>query len=64
MAAISPTYLTGLSFCTSGGSLFFFLRPAPFLDIAMEPQFNYIQYDQKHFIHISKSKYVLLQDSR
>ena len=46
MAAISPTYLTGLSFCTSGGSLFFFLRPASFLDIAMEPQFNHIQYDQ------------------
>ena len=27
-------------------------------------QFNQIQYDQKHFIQISKSKYFLLQDSR
>ena len=30
----------------------------------MDPQFNQIQYDQKHFIQISKSKYFLLQDSR
>ena len=56
--------ITGLSFCTSGGSLFFFLRPASYLDVAMDPQFNEIQYDQKHFIHISKGKYFLLQDSR
>ena len=44
--------------------MFFFLRPASSLDVAMDPQFNHIQYDQKHFIHISKSKYFLLQDSR
>ena len=30
----------------------------------MDPQFNQIQYDQKHFIHISESKDFLLQDSR
>ena len=29
----------------------------------MNPQFSHIQYDKKHFIHISKSKYFLLQDS-
>ena len=28
--------ITGLSFCTSGGSLFFFLRPASSLDVAMD----------------------------
>ena len=43
--------------------MFFFLRPASSLDVAMNPQLNHIQYDQKHFIHISKSKYFLLQDS-
>ena len=30
----------------------------------MDPQFNQMQYGQKHFIHISESKYFLLQDSR
>ena len=58
--------ITGLSFCTSGGSLFFFLRPASSLDVAMDhnsiTQYNQA-YDQKHFIHISKSNYFLLQDS-
>ena len=29
----------------------------------MDPQFNHTQYDQKHFIHIYKSNYFLLQDS-
>ena len=37
--------------------MFFFLRPASSLDVAMNPQLNHIQYDQKHFIHIFKSKY-------
>ena len=43
--------------------MFFFLRPASSLEVARYPQFNHIQYDQKYFIHISKSKYFLLQDS-
>ena len=43
--------------------MFFFLRPASFLDVAMDPQFNHIQYDQEHFIDIFKSKYFLLQDA-
>ena len=43
--------------------MFFFLRPASSLDVAMNPQLNHVQYDQKHFIHIFKSKYFLLQDS-
>ena len=47
--------------------MFFFLRPASSLDVAMDPQFNHTQYyqayDQKHFIHIYKSNYFLLQDS-
>ena len=43
--------------------MFFFLRPASSLDVAMNPQLNHIQYDQKHFIHIFKSKYFLLQDA-
>ena len=43
--------------------MFFFLRPASSLDVAMDPQFNHIQYDQEHFIDIFKSKYFLLQDS-
>ena len=44
--------------------MFFFLRPASSLDVPMDPQFNQMQYGQKHFIHISKGKYILLQDSR
>ena len=43
--------------------MFFFLRPASSLDVAMDPQFNHIQYDQEHFIDIFKSKYFLLQDA-
>ena len=43
--------------------MFFFLRPASSLDVAMDPQINHIQYDQKHFIHIFKSNYLLLQES-
>ena len=41
-----------------------FLRPASSLDVPTDPQFNQIQNDQKHFMHISESKYFLLQDSR
>ena len=43
--------------------MFFFLRPASSLDVAMNPQLNHIQYDQKHFIHNFKSKHFLVQDS-
>ena len=53
-------WTTGLSFYGRRGSLFFFLRPASFLDIAMDPQYNMTQFKQIHFIHICNS---LLQDS-
>ena len=47
--------------------MFFFLRPASSLNVAMDPQYNHTQYDQaydhKHFIYICKSNYFLLQDS-
>ena len=52
-------------------SLFFFLRPASSLDVAMDPQYNTTQYNVRHFIHISNSaqnnitwsRNILLQDS-
>ena len=43
--------------------MFLFLRPPSSLDLAMDPQFTNIQYDKKHFIHISKSKHFMLKDS-
>ena len=42
-AAILATYLTELSFYSSGKSLFFFLRPASSLDVAKDPQYNTLQ---------------------
>ena len=36
-------------------SLFFFLRPAYSLDVAVDPQYNTTQYNAKHFIQISNS---------
>ena len=36
-------------------SLFFFLRPASSLDVAVDPQYNTTQYNAIHFIHISNS---------
>ena len=37
---------TGLSFYRSWGSLFFFLRPASSLDLALDPQYNMKQYNK------------------
>ena len=37
---------TGLSFYRSWGSLFFFLRPASSLDVAVDPQYNMKQYNK------------------
>ena len=58
------TYLincaSGLSFYGSRGSLFFFLRPASSLDVALDPQYNMKQYNKMFFIQISN---ILLQDS-
>ena len=58
------TYLskltTGLSFYGSRGSLFFFLRPVSFLDVALDPQYNMKQYNRMFFIQISN---ILLQHS-
>ena len=58
------TYLincaSGLSFYGSRGSLFFFLRPASSLDVALDPQYNMKQYNKIFFIQISN---ILLQDS-
>ena len=58
------TYLincaSGLSFYGSRGSLFFFLRPASSLDVALDPQYNMKQYNKIVFIQISN---ILLQDS-
>ena len=50
----------GLSFYGSQSSLFFFLRPASSLDLALDAQYNIKQYNQIDFIHISN---ILLQDS-
>ena len=36
-------------------SLFFFLRPASSLDVAVDPQYNTTQYNPIHFIHISNN---------
>ena len=52
-------------------SLFFFLRPASSLDVAVDPQNNTTQNNAIHFIHISntaqnsitRSRNILLQDS-
>ena len=37
-------------------SLFFFLRPASSLDVAVDPQYNTTQYNAIHFIHISNNE--------
>ena len=50
----------GLSFYGSQSSLFFFLRPASSLDLALDAQYNIKQYNEIDFIHISN---ILLQDS-
>ena len=53
-------WASGLSLYGSRGSLFFFLRPASSLDVAVDPQYNIKQYNKIHFIQISD---ILLQDS-
>ena len=57
---LQRNWTTGLSLYGSRGSLFFFLRPASFLVVAVDPQYTITQFKQRHFIQISN---ILLQDS-